>query len=161
MTLSIAGLKSLCLSNNKIALEYLNDFYLKWSDNDLVLEKWFEMMSSLNLELEGVNHIKTLMEHKSFDIKNPNKLRSVLGAFQRENILLFHAEDSSGYNFISEQISIIDKRNPQVAARLILPLTRFKNYNEDRKYKIRKVLKNIFNQKPSIDLSEIIEKALN
>ena len=161
MTLSIAGLKSLCLSNNKIALEYLNDFYLKWSDNDLVLEKWFEMMSSLNLDLEGINHIKTLMEHKSFDIKNPNKLRSVLGAFQRENILLFHADDSSGYNFISEQISIIDKRNPQVAARLILPLTRFKNYNEDRKYKIRKVLKNIFNQKPSIDLSEIIEKALN
>ena len=88
MTLSITGLKSLCLSNNKIALEYLNDFYLKWSDNDLVLEKWFEMMSSLNLDSEGINHIKTLMEHKSFDIKNPNKIRSVLGAFHSKRQFL-------------------------------------------------------------------------
>ena len=117
-------------------------------------------MSSLNFDHEGINFIKKLMEHKSFDIKNPNKLRSVLGTFQKENILLFHAEDSSGYNFISEQISIIDKRNPQVAARLILPLTRFKHYNEDRKNKIRKVLKKISDQQPSDDLSEIIEKAL-
>ena len=161
MTLSIAGLKCLCLSDKKVALKYLNNFYLKWSNNDLVLEKWFEMMSSLNFDDEGINYIKKLMEHKSFDIKNPNKLRSVLGTFQKENILLFHAEDSSGYNFISEQISIIDKRNPQVAARLILPLTRFKNYNEDRKNKIKKVLKNISDKKPSNDLTEIIEKALN
>ena len=87
------------------------------------------------------------MRHKSFDIKNPNKLRSVLGTFQRENILLFHAQDSSGYEFVSQQISIIDKKNPQAAARLILPLTRFKNYNESRKNKIKKVLKNIIDKR--------------
>ncbi len=161
MTLSIAGLKSLCLTNKKIALEYLNNFYHKWSNNDLVLEKWFEMMSSLNLKAEGINNIKKLIKHKSFDMKNPNKLRSVLGTFQRENILLFHAQDSSGYKFVSQQISIIDKRNPQAAARLILPLTRFKNYNESRKNKIKKVLINIINKNPSNDLTEIIEKALN
>ena len=161
MTLSITGLKSLCLSNNKIALEYLNKFYRKWSDNDLVLEKWFEMMASLNFDAEGINFINNLLEHKSFDNKNPNKLRAVLGTFQRENILLFHAEDSSGYNFISKQITLIDKKNPQAAARLVLPLTRFQNYNEDRKNKIMKVLKNIVKQKTSSDLSEIIEKALN
>jgi len=119
------------------------------------------MMSSLNFDVEGIDYMKKLMKHKSFDIKNPNKLRSVLGTFQRENILLFHAEDSSGYNFVSQQISIIDKRNPQVAARLILPLTRFKNYIENRKNKIKKVLKNIIDKNPSNDLSEIIEKALN
>ena len=161
MTLSIAGLKSLCLTNKKMALEYLNNFYQKWSNNDLVLEKWFEMMSSLNFKVEGIDNIKKLMKHKSFDMKNPNKLRSVLGTFQRENILLFHAQDSSGYKFVSQQISIIDKRNPQAAARLILPLTRFKNYNESRKNKIKKVLKNIINKNPSNDLTEIIEKALD
>ncbi len=161
MTLSIAGLKSLCLTNKKIALEYLNNFYQKWSNNDLVLEKWFEMMSSLNFKVEGIDNIKKLMKHKSFDMKNPNKLRSVLGTFQRENILLFHAQDSSGYKFVSQQIIIIDKRNPQAAARLILPLTRFKNYNESRKNKIKKVLKNIINKNPSNDLTEIIEKALD
>ena len=133
MTLSIIGLKSLCLGNNETALEYLNNFYKKWYNNDLVIEKWFEMMSSLNSRSQGLNFIKNLLSHEAFDFKNPNKLRAVLNTFQRENILLFHANDSSGYKFISEQVAIIDKNNPQVAARLILPLTRFNNYTSQEK----------------------------
>ena len=160
MTLSIIGLKSLCFGNHKIALEYLNDFYKKWEGNGLVVEKWFEMMATLNIEAEGLNFIKNLLKHKAFDYKNPNKLRSVLNTFQRENILLFHSSDSSGYKFISEQVAIIDKSNPQVAARLILPLTRFNNYTIERKIKIKRVLKNINKPFISNDLSEIIQKAL-
>ena len=160
MTLSIIGLKSLCLGNSKTALKYLNDFYKKWKNNNLVVEKWFHMMSSLDMGAQGLNFIKSLLEHEAFDFKNPNKLRSVLNTFQRENILLFHANDSSGYKFIAEQVAIIDKNNPQVAARLILPLTRFKNYKVERKNKIKKVLMSINKPFISNDLSEIIEKAL-
>ena len=160
MTLSIIGLKTLSLCNNQIALNYLDDFYQKWRSNDLVIEKWFEIMSTLNIKTQGLNLIKNLLKHEDFDYKNPNKLRSVLSTFQRENTLLFHANDSSGYNFISEQIAIIDKKNPQAAARLILPLTRFKNYSITRKNKIKKVLKSINKPFISSDLSEIIEKAL-
>ncbi len=160
MTLSIIGLKSLCLANNELALIYLNDFYKKWENNDLVIEKWFEMMSTLSIDSKGLSLIKNLLKHKDFDYKNPNKLRSVLSTFQRENVLLFHANDSSGYKFISEQVAIIDKNNPQAAARLILPLTRFQNYSIDRKNKIKNVLKSINKPFISNDLSEIIEKAL-
>ncbi len=160
MTLSIIGLKSLCVANNQLALNYLNDFYTKWKNNDLVIEKWFEMMSSLNIGSKGLKIIKHLLKHKDFDYKNPNKLRSVLSTFQKENVLLFHANDSSGYKFISEQVAIIDKNNPQAAARLILPLTRFKNYSHDRQNKIKNVLKSINKPFISNDLSEIIEKAL-
>ncbi len=160
MTLSIIGLKSLCLANNQLALNYLNDFYKKWKNNHLVIEKWFEMMSTINVESQGLNQIEYLLKHKDFDYKNPNKLRSVLNTFQRENVLLFHANDSSGYKFIAEQVAIIDKSNPQAAARLILPLTRFKNYSCQRKNKIKDVLKSINKPFISNDLSEIIEKAL-
>ena len=160
MTLSIIGLKSLCLANNQLALNYLNDFYKKWKNNHLVIEKWFEMMSTLNIGSQGLNLIKHLLKHKDFDYKNPNKLRSVLSTFQRENVLLFHANDSSGYKFVSEQVAIIDKSNPQAAARLVLPLTRFKNYSCERKNKIKDVLKSINKPFISNDLSEIIEKAL-
>ena len=160
MTLSIIGLKSLCLANNQLALSYLNDFYSKWKKNDLVVEKWFEMMSTLNIEKQGLNLIKNLLTHKDFDYKNPNKLRSVLSTFQRDNVLLFHANDSSGYKFVSEQVAFIDKNNPQAAARLILPLTRFTNYSHERKIKIKHVLKNINKPFISNDLSEIIDKAL-
>ena len=109
---------------------------------------------------EGLNFIKKLLKHNAFDYKSPNKLRSVLNTFQRENILLFHANDSSGYKFISEQVAIIDKSNPQVAARLILPLTRFNNFTNERKNKIKRVLKNINKPFISNDLSEIIQKSL-
>ena len=74
--------------------------------------------------------------------------------------MLFHENDSSGYKFISEQVAIIDKNNPQAEARLILPLTRFKNYSHDRQNKIKNVLKSINKPFISNDLSEIIEKAL-
>ena len=161
MTLSSIGLKSLCQGNIKNSIKHLNNFYLKWEGNSLVLEKWFEMMSTLNVEGEGVNFIKKLLSHQAFDYKNPNKLRSVLGSFQRENILLFHANDSSGYNFISDQIILIDLKNPQVAARLILPLTRFNNYSELRKEKMKQALHKIYKKNNlSSDLSEIINKAL-
>ena len=160
MTLSIIGLKSLCTANNQLTLKYLNDFYKKWKNNDLVIEKWFEMMSTLNIEPNGLSIIKNLLKHQDFDYKNPNKLRAVLSTFQRENILLFHADDSSGYKFVSEQVAIIDKNNPQAAARLIIPLTRFKNYTNERKLKIKNVLKSIYKPFISNDLSEIIEKAL-
>ena len=73
---------------------------------------------------------------------------------------MLHANDSSGYKFISEQVAIIDQDNPQAAARLILPLTRFTNYSNERKNKIKKVLKTINKPNISNDLSEIIDKAL-
>ena len=115
----------------------------------------------LALNNNGLNLIKQLLKHRDFDYKNPNKLRSVLSTFQRENVLLFHANDCSGYTFVSEQVAIIDKNNPQAAARLVLPLTRFKNFSLDRQNKIKNVLKSINKPFISNDLSEIIEKALN
>jgi len=118
------------------------------------------MMSTLNVENQGLNLIKNLLTHKDFDYKNPNKIRSVLSTFQRENVLLFHANDSSGYKFVSEQVAMIDKNNPQAAARLIIPLTRFENYSNERKIKIKYVLKSINKPFISNDLSEIIGKAL-
>ncbi|MDC6451784.1 aminopeptidase N C-terminal domain-containing protein, partial [Alphaproteobacteria bacterium] len=160
MTLSITGLKSLCFYGSEPPLDLLNKFYTKWKDHSLVIEKWFELMSSLNIEGKGLNFIKDLLSHESFEYKNPNKIRSVLGSFQKENVLLFHANDSSGYDFISDQVCLIDEKNPQAAARLVLPLTRFSNYDEIRKNKMKNALKNISKQSISLDLSEIVNKAL-
>ena len=161
MTLSLIGLKSLSLESSKKFLNHLDKFYMRWVDNSLVLEKWFEMMSKLNIKGEGIYFIKNLLKHKSFDFKNPNKLRSVLGTFQRDNVLLFHANDSSGYNFLAEQVCLIDIQNPQAAARLVLSLTRFNNYTQNRIKKMKQALSKISDNKAiSNDLSEIILRAL-
>ena len=160
MTLSISSLKSLCLNNPQLALPYLNKFYLNWKENDLVLEKWFEIMASIDIGEDGLEFIKKLLKHKDFDKENPNKLRSVIGTFQRENILLFHSRDFTGYEFVVEQISEVDKYNPQVASRLILPMTQFQNFNKELQDIIKSKLQKIYNQKISNDLSEILEKAI-
>ena len=162
MTIKIIGLNSFIRNGHPDAIKHLNDFYKEFSFDNLVLEKWFSMMASFNLKNnESLDFIKSLLRHKKFDYKSPNKVRSVLGAFQKDNIELFHANDESGYDFVSKQIIKIDKINPQISARLILPLTRYSNYNLTRKNKMLKYVKKILDVNPSKDLYEIASKAFN
>ena len=162
MTIKIIGLNSFIRNGHPDAIKHLNDFYKEFSFDNLVLEKWFSMMASFNLKNnESLDFIKSLLRHKQFDYKSPNKVRSVIGAFQKDNIELFHANDESGYDFVSKQIIKIDKINPQISARLILPLTRYSNYNLTRKNKMLKYVKKILDVNPSKDLYEIASKAFN
>ena len=102
------------------------------------------------------------MQHPQFDANNPNKLRSVLSVFAAMNTPNFHAEDGSGYHYIARNIADIDGRNPQIAARMVLPLTRFGRYQEERKAMMKGALVMIKNSHDlSTDLSEVINKALN
>ena len=100
------------------------------------------------------------MQHPAFDPKNPNKLRVVLGAFMAGNPVKFYAEDGSGFEFIAGCLIDIDKRNPQLAARMALPLTRIGAYSEQRQQQMRTVLETLQAAAQSNDLSEVIEKAL-
>ena len=102
-----------------------------------------------------------MLKHKKFDYKNPNKVRSILGSFQKNNIELFHSIDGTGYNFISKEVIKIDKINPQISARVVIPMTQFSNFNLKRKRLIHKYLQKIVKSKPSKDLYEIISKAMS
>ena len=104
--------------------------------------------------------IKNLLRHKCFDYKNPNLLRAVLGNFQNNNIELFHAKDESGYKLVTDEIIKIDKTNPQIASRLVVPLTNFSNFNEIYKNKVRKYIKVVLNSDPSNDVYEVLKKSL-
>ena len=162
MTIKTIGLNCFIRNGHPESIKLLSDFYDEFSFDKLVVEKWFAMMASFNLKNNNsLDFIKNLLRHKQFDYKNPNKVRSVLGTFQKDNIELFHADNESGYDFISKQIIKIDKINPQISARLILPLTRYSNYNLTRKNKMLKYVKRIMDFNPSKDLYEIASKALN
>jgi len=102
------------------------------------------------------------MKHPAFDATNPNKLRSVLSVFASSNPRNFHAIDGSGYMFLAKHIAKIDNRNPQIAARMVLPLTRFSRYDEERQSLMKGALTRIKTSASlSTDLSEVICKALN
>ena len=159
MTLSQGGLRALIHCGDDARLRALSAFHDRWQADSLVMEKWFQMeaMSSIG---GTTARLDELMAHPSFDPKNPNKLRAVLGAFMMGNTPGFHAADGSGYGYIAKQIVEIDSRNPQVAARMALPMTRMANYDAARQDMIRSALKVIQAGAGSNDLKEVVEKAL-
>jgi aminopeptidase N len=101
------------------------------------------------------------MQHDAFDIRNPNKVRSVIGAFCHNNTVAFHQLDGSGYKFLTEQVLALNSINPQIAARLLTPLTRWKKYNLERQNLMQNALQEIQSNKDlSPDVFEVVNKCL-
>ncbi|KTD31549.1 aminopeptidase N [Legionella maceachernii] len=137
----------------------IDNFYRQWSQDELVLDKWFSIQAMS--ELPGtLARVKTLLKHPAFSIKNPNKVRAVVGAFCQANPKHFHAADGSGYAFLGEILIQIDKINPQIAARLATPFTRWRRYDPPRQKEMKAQLKQLAELNLSRDLSELVEKSL-
>ena len=87
--------------------------------------------------------MRGLLNHRSFSMSNPNRVRSLIGAFASSNPAAFHAEDGSGYQFLVEMLTELNQRNPQVASRLIEPLIRLKRYDEQRDRRLRELARRL------------------
>jgi aminopeptidase N len=138
----------------------LEDFYKKWSHEALVVDQWFTIQATSVLP-GALDRVKALLKHAAFDIKNPNKVRSVISAFCGQNPLHFHDASGAGYEFLADRIIELNKLNPQIAARLVTPLTRWKKYDEARQALMRAQLQRISEQEDlSKDVTEIVVKSL-
>lgn len=145
--------------NEAVQTQAITQFYDQWKHDALVLDKWFALQASA--EHEGaLTRVKRLLEHPDFDLKQPNKVRSVIGAFCQNNPRHFHAADGSGYAFLTEQLLKVDKINPQIAARLATPFTRWQRLNKVRQQHILTQLDVLSKADLSADLREIVTKSL-
>jgi aminopeptidase N len=125
------------------------------------MDKWF-MLQATSPSALVLDNVKALLKHRSFTLSNPNRIRSLVGAFAQANPSAFHAADGSGYAFLTEILKDLNTRNPQVAARMIEPLIRLKRYDESRQALMRKSLEELKSlDNLSGDLFEKITKALN
>src|SRR5690606_26272128 len=142
MTDRMAALAALNDLDVKERRKSLDDFYKRFEKNGLVIDKWLalEAMSALPNTLDRV---KELTGHAAFSIRNPNKVRALIGAFATGNPVRFHAKDGSGYAFLAAKVIELDKLNPQVAARMVAPRRRLKKFDADRQGKMRKELERI------------------
>jgi aminopeptidase N len=94
-------------------------------------------------------------------MRNPNRVRSLIGAFTQGNPFCFHEKSGGGYAFIADHIIELDAMNPQVAARMIAPLSRWKRFEPDYQQLMREQLERINRQsRLSNDVREIISKSL-
>ncbi len=135
-------------------------FYSEWSKNSLVLDKWFTAQATAPLE-STLSEVKALMDHPGFSMKNPNKVRSLIGAFCSGNDVCFHNERGEGYAFLADQVLALDKMNPQIAARLVGPLSRWRRFNTARQVLMVQELKRILDSPDlSKDVYEIASKSL-
>ena len=153
---AINALNNIDVVNRQKALDL---FYDNWKSYPLVMENWF-MWQSSSVVAGTPEKCKELMTHPLFDPDNPNKVRSVIGGFTSGNPVNFHADDGSGYRFLADQLLILDKKNPQISARLALPLTRFSNLESKRQVMMIDILKKLSKKELSPDLSEVVTKSI-
>ena len=163
MTDRAAALRQLvnssCEKGQKLGVQALDTFYKQWQHEPLVVDQWFVIQATCQLS-KTLNKVESLLSHEAFDMKNPNKVRSLIGAFCGQNHIGFHQQSGKGYEFLGDRILELDKLNSQIAARLLTPLTKWKKYDSNRQALMQAQLNRI---KASADLSkdvyEIVEKS--
>ena len=162
MTDQAAALSALvnCPEGADYAGRALELFEQQFRDEALVMNLWLQIQAT-NSQDDGLQRVIELMDHNAFTMTNPNKIRSLIGAFANANHVNFHSQDWSGYRFLTEQILALNTVNPQVAARLVTPLTKWKKFPEPNRQLMRNALQSIAKEPNLVkDLQEIVSKSL-
>jgi len=140
--------------------EALEHFYESWSRDTLVVNKWLAVQAASRLP-GTLARVRELTGHRSFELKNPNKVYALIGTFCRANPAQFHAPDGDGYRFLADHVIALDRINPQIAARMLTPLIRWQRLDAARQALMRGELERILaDHEPSRDVYEIVSKSL-
>ncbi|HYD89206.1 MAG TPA: aminopeptidase N [Vitreimonas sp.] len=131
MTETIAALEALGASGSQSFDDALSRFYDRWKENPLVIDKWFAVQAS-SPRGDALARAERLRQHPDFNLKNPNRVRSLAAAFAMRNPRAFHAADGGGYRFLAALAEQIDPLNPALAARLLTPFESWKRFDAGR-----------------------------
>jgi len=161
MTDSYAALGALVASGDELAAKNaLSVFHERWKDDAQVIEQWFSLQAGSS-SYTNLESLKALMLLPDFDLSNPNKVRSVIGVFCNQNLAQFHESSGEAYKFLADNIIALDDMNPQIASRLLTPLTRWRRFDQRRQDLMQAQLKRIHSKdKLSKDVREVVEKSL-
>ncbi|WP_036251526.1 aminopeptidase N [Methylobacter sp. BBA5.1] len=160
MTDQIAALTAIVNNPHPATEQCLTDFYRQWRDEALVIDKWFTLQATSPMPGTFAT-VQSLLAHDAFDLKNPNRVRSLIGAFSQANPLHFHAADGQGYQFLADQIIALNTINPQVASRMLGALTQWRRFDESRQALMKAQLERIMGTEAiSRDVYEVASKSL-
>jgi aminopeptidase N len=160
MTDRIAALSCLVHVNGKDRETALSEFYARYEHDALVIDKWFTLQA-MSSRPEVLDEVEALLAHPAFDIKNPNRARALIDGLSSANPLRFHEPSGRGYAFLRARVLDVDRFNPQVAARMLLPLTRFERYEPRRRALMIQELRTMTaGETLSKDVYEQVSKAL-
>jgi aminopeptidase N len=159
MTDAIMALSILSHLQTPVRDEVLKDFYERWQDEPLVLDKWFAVQARA-ARPDSVETVREMLAHPKFSLKNPNRVRALIGSFAQANPSGFNRADGEGYRLLADQALAIDRFNPHVAARLLGAFESWHTLESGRQAHAKAALENLANQELSTDSYEIVSKTL-
>jgi aminopeptidase N len=158
MTEAMGALSILSQVGGEAYDQALQRFYRRWKDEALVMNKWFALQA-ISPSPETLRRVKELTAHPLFSVKNPNRLRSVHGAFSHGNQVRFNDASGEGYEFVASAVIDIDGFNPQIASRLVSAFESWRIFESKRRALALDALRRVLAKKSlSSDVFEIASK---
>lgn len=160
MTDRLAALQALVEYDSPESQTALDLYLNQFQDHALALDKWFTVQVTIPNEA-ALARVQHLMRHPKFDVSNPNRVRSVFGAFFNQNLPGFHRQDGAGYQLWAEAVVTIDRRNSQLASRMARALDRWSRFEPVRRAAMKSALERVAaDEQLSPDVREVVGKAL-
>jgi aminopeptidase N len=160
MTDRMAALATLSLHDVPERAAALADFYRRFAGDPLVIDKWFSLQAAIP-EPATLDRVRELTAHPAFSFANPNRLRALIGAFAQANQTQFNRSDGEGYSFVADTVIALDRKNPQVAARLLAAFKSWRALEATRRARAEAALQRVAAQDGlSRDVKDIVSRSL-
>jgi aminopeptidase N len=160
MTDRMAALATLAMHDRPERGEALEDFYRRYADDPLVLDKWLALQASIP-ERATLDRVRALTSHAAFSMANPNRIRALIGAFAQANQTQFNRADGAGYDFVADIVIALDPKNPQVAARLMAAFRSWRSLEAVRRGRAEATLRRVAATSGlSRDVTDIVSRTL-
>src|SRR5262249_19922376 len=160
MTDQLAALSTLSLHDARERQDALDDFYRRFSNDALVIDKWLGLQAFIP-ESATLARVQALASHPAFSFSNPNRVRALIGSFAHGNQTQFNRADGDGYMFVAETALSLDGKNPQVAARLMTAFRAWRALEPIRRGKAKAALRHVAGAaEVSGDVRDIVERSL-
>jgi aminopeptidase N len=160
MTDRMAALETLAQIDQPEREAAIEDFYNRYSDDPLIIDKWLALQAAIP-EPATLDRVRALTTHPAFSMANPNRVRSLIGAFAQANHTQFNRKDGAGYDFVADAVLELDPKNPQVAARITGAFRSWRALEADRRSRAEATLRRVAGA-PSLsrDLHDIVARSL-
>ena len=160
MTNRMAALAALALCDGPERVVAFDDFYARYAGDPLIVDKWFTLQAAI-AEPATLDRVKALTRHAAFSLANPNRVRALIHAFAVSNHKEFNRVDGAGYDFIVEVVLTLDRKNPQLAARLLSAFKSWRMLEPTRRTLAEAALRRVA-ATPSLspDVGDIVRRAL-
>jgi len=160
MTDRMAALSTLSLCDVPERAATLDDFYARYDGDPLIIDKWFTLQATIP-EPGTLDRVKALTAHPAFSFTNPNRVRALIHAFALANQKEFNRADGAGYDFVMDTVLALDRKNPQLAARLLSALKSWRVLEPGRRAMAEKALQRVAAASSrSPDVADIVQRAL-